>query len=597
MQGSIYEGKTDEIRRRADIVSLIGEYVVLKKAGRNYVGLCPFHQEKTPSFTVSSEKQIFHCFGCGAHGDVFSFLMKINNLTFPEAVRELAKRVGVAMPQRAITSKEKETYTIREQIIVANGFASEYFVGILASPAGATARDYLEKRGITQKAVETFRIGFATEGWQGLLDFLERKGISAEIAKQAGLVISRSKEEKAGYYDRFRGRIIIPIEDSDGRIVAFGGRVISAGEPKYLNSPETPVYTKGDNLFGLFRTKEAIRTKGFAILVEGYFDLISLWAAGIKNVTALLGTALTRSQVDLLGRYAKRVAAVFDPDEAGRKALSRSLELFLTANVQAMAVIIPAGYDPDSFVRAQGRQKMEELIAGAQPMVDYYIEEILGNAGSLDEDREKVRNAVAFVKKIEDAVERNLFIKKISQKLTIDQDVLKSEVAKVISHPHQPDDNVSRMLTQSPAAHERLELGLIHLLFEYPELISSVKNSGVLKFFESEEIKRVVEILLMNSEKEGGNNSNVLSLLENMEDGPIKKVLYRLLIEDSPYKGELKEKLLSDTIRQIRHRWFKDRHRILKEKIMRADKTGDKELCESLLLEKERLLKEEKDFQ
>ena len=594
MQGSINEGKIDEIRRRADIISLIGEYVALKKAGKNFVGLCPFHQEKTPSFTVSSEKQIFHCFGCGEHGDVFSFLMKINNLTFPEAVRQLAKKVGVDIPQRALSRKERENYTIREQILMVNGFAAEYFIGILGSQAGETARDYLKKRGIAEKAIEAFRIGFAEDGWQGLLDFLERKGISAEIAQQAGLVIPRSKDDKRGYYDRFRGRIIIPIEDSDGRIVAFGGRVMDAGEPKYLNSPESPVYTKGDNLFGLFRTKESIHSKGFAILVEGYFDLISLWSAGIKNVAATLGTALTRSQVDLLGRYTKRVAAVFDPDEAGRKALSRSLELFLAGNVQAMAVILPAGYDPDSFVRAEGRDKMEELVAGAQPMADYYIEEILGNAGTLEEDREKLRNAVAFVKKIDDAVERNLFIKKISQKLNIDQDVLKSEVGRAFSHSQPP--NVGRTLTQSTREHERLELSLIHMLFEYPEMISFIRDTGILTFFKSEELKTVGEMLLMNSEKKGGNNSNMLSLLDSIEDGPIKKDLYRLLIEDSPYKGELKERLLSDTIKQIRHRWYKDRHRILKEKIARADKAGDKQLCDSLLLEKERLLIEERDF-
>jgi DNA primase len=594
LQGSINEGRIDEIRRRADIVSLIGEYVALKKAGKNYVGLCPFHQEKTPSFTVSSDKQIFHCFGCGEHGDVFSFLMKINNLTFPEAVRQLAKKVGVDIPQRALSSKERADYTIREQILMVNGFAAEYFIGVLGSQPGQKARDYLKKRGITEKAIETFRIGFAADGWQGLLDFLERKGISVEIAQQAGLVIARSKDDKRGYYDRFRGRVIIPIEDSEGRVIAFGGRVMNEGEPKYLNSPESPVYTKGDNLFGLFRTKESIRSKGFAILVEGYFDLISLWSAGIKNVAAALGTALTRSQVDLLGRYTKKVAAVFDPDEAGRKALSRSLELFLAGNVQAMAVILPAGYDPDSFVRAHGRENFEALVAGAQPMADYYIEEILGNAGTLEEDREKLRNAVDFVKKIDDAVERNLFVKKISQKLNIDQDVLKNEVGKAISHS-QPR-NVGPTLTPSTRENERLELSLIHMLFEYPEMISSVRDTGIFTFFKSDKLKTVGEMLLMNSEKRDDNNSNMLSLLDSIEDGPIKNDLYRLLMEDNPYKEELKERILSDKIKNIRRLWYKDKHRILKEKIARAEKVGDTQLWESLLPEKERLLKEESNF-
>jgi DNA primase len=594
LQGSMYDGKIEEIRRRTDIVSLIGEYVSLKKAGKNYIGLCPFHQEKTPSFTVSAEKQIFHCFGCGEHGDAFSFLMKINSLTFPEAVRQLAKKAGVDLPQRTLGSKERESYTIREKILIANGFAVEYFVQNLRSHAGAQARDYLKKRGIMEKAVEEFRIGFARDEWEGLLNFLELKEISPEVACQAGLVIERAKESKGGHYDRFRGRIIIPIEDSDGQVVAFGGRVMDAASPKYLNSPESPVYTKGNNLFGLSRTKDSIRGRGFALLVEGYFDLISLWSFGIKNVAATLGTALTRSQVDLLGRYAKKVAAVFDPDEAGRKALSRSLELFLAGNVQAMAVMIPAGYDPDSFVRTEGREKMEELIAGAQPMADYYIEEILGAGGNLEEDKEKLKNAVAFIKKIDDAVERNLFIKKISQKLSVDQDVLKKEVGKAIARFPSPQDESSPR--QATGDSERLELSFIHMLFEYPSMIPSARDSGILTFFKSEELKTVAEILFMHSEKKGEKPPDMISLLNEVKGGPFKEDLYRLLVGENPYKEELKERLLSDTMRQIRHRWYKQRHRILKEKIAGAQKAGDKQLWESLLLEKEGLLNEEKTF-
>jgi len=594
LQGSINEGVIEEVRRRADIVSLIGEYVSLKKTGKNYTGLCPFHQEKTPSFTISSEKQIFHCFGCGEHGDVFSFLMKMDNLTFPEAIRQLAGKTGVVIPERALGREEKERYTLKEQIVKVNGLAVEYFTQTLMSPKGEKAREYLTKRGVGQSTVEQFRIGLAPEGWQGLLDFLDKKGIPAHLAERAGLAVPRSGEGSRGYYDRFRGRVVIPIEDSDGRVVAFGGRVMDAGDPKYLNSPESPVYTKGNNLFGLFRTREAIRNKGFAILVEGYFDLISLWASGIKNVVATLGTALTRSQVDLLGRYTKKVAAVFDPDEAGRKALSKSMELFLAGNIQAMAVILPEGYDPDSLVRAKGREKMEELLAGAQPMADYYIEEILGNPGSLQEDQEKLRNAVAFVKRIEDAVERNLFVKKVAEKLNIDQDVLKNEVGKAFSDSHRPDR--SRSLAQKAGEHERLELSFIHILLEGPELIPTLGEGDIFAFFKSEGLKAVGESLLLNSEKEGGKNLNMVSLLAGVEDEGIKKSLYGLMVGDNPYTGEQRDRLLADTAKQIRRRWYKEQHRILKEKISKADRDGDRELCYSLLQEKERLLNEAKNL-
>ncbi len=593
MQGSIDDVTINEIRRRADIVSLIGEYVALKKAGKNYIGLCPFHQEKTPSFTVSPDKQIFHCFGCGQHGDAFTFLMKINNLTFPEAVSSLAKKVGVDIPRRPLSSREKEDYTIREQILIANSLASEYFSGILRSHAGEPARNYLKNRGISDAAVEAFRIGYATDTWQGLLYFLKQKGIKEAVAQQAGLVIARSEDEAKGYYDRFRARIIIPIEGNDGRILAFGGRVMGAGEPKYLNSPESPVYTKGNNLFGLFRTQEAIRAKGFAILVEGYFDLISLWSAGIKNVVAVLGTALTSSQVNLLGRYTKKVVAMFDPDEAGRKALSRSLELFLAGNVQARAVILPAGDDPDSFVRNNGRDNMEALLAGAQPMADYYIEEILGNARTIDEKREQLRNAVDFLKRVEDPVERNLFIKKIAERLGVDQDVLKREITQTHSRPSEAKQTLTK-----PAmgmGYERLELSLIRMLFEYPEMATFVRTTGVINCFRSNDLKNVAEMIFLNAEKEGENSLNMLSVLSCLEDGPLKENLHRLLVEENPYKGELKERLISDTIRQIRHRWYKGKHRILKEQIAKADKAGDRQLCDSLLLEKERLLKEERN--
>ncbi len=592
MQGSINDGTIEEVRRRADIVSLIGEYVALKKTGKNYTGLCPFHQEKTPSFNISPEKQIFHCFGCGEHGDVFSFFMKMDGLTFPEAIRQLAGKYGVVIPERTLGRDEKERYTLKEQIVKVNGLAVEFFTKTLRSQKGEKAREYLKKRDVGQSAVEQFRIGLAPEGWQGLLDFLERKGVHATIAAQAGLAIPRSGEGNRGYYDRFRDRIIIPIADTEGRVVAFGGRVMDAGEPKYLNSPESPVYTKGNNLFGLFDAREAIRSKGFAVLVEGYFDLIGLWVSGVKNVVATLGTALTRSQVELLGRYTKRVAAVFDPDEAGRKALARSMELFLAGNIEAMAVILPDGYDPDSFVRAKGRGKMEEMLAGARPMADYYIEEILGNSRSLQEKIAKREDAVAFLKRIENILERNQFLKKIAENLGIDQDVLKKEVGKAFST--LPAQDGRRSIARAAGEPDRLELSFIHMLLESPELIVLLGDGDIFKFFKSDGLKALGESLLLNLEKESGKNLNMVSLLGSMEDEEIKKALYALMVGDNPYKGEQRDRLFDDTAKQIRRRWYKEQHRILQKKISRAEKDGDRELCQSLLQEKERLLNEEK---
>ncbi|MCE5263004.1 MAG: DNA primase [Deltaproteobacteria bacterium] len=581
----------EEIRRRTDIVSLIGEYVTLRKAGRNYLGLCPFHQEKTPSFNVSPDKQIFYCYGCGEGGDVFSFLMKLNHLTFPEALRQLAGKVGVVIPERSMSPEEKDRYSLGEQIRRVNGLAADYYSRMLQSPAGEGAREYLKKRGIGEEAIGTFRIGLAPEGWRNLCDFLERKGIPPKLVEQAGLAIPRAGEGAKGHYDRFRGRLMIPIEDVDGRVIAFGGRVMGAAEPKYMNSPESPVYTKGANLYGLSRTREAIRQAGFSLLVEGYFDLIALWGAGIQNVVATLGTALTRPQVDLLRRYAPRVAAVFDPDEAGRKALSRSLELFLAGNVHAKAVILPDGQDPDDFVRTRGREEMEALLARAVPMVDYYVDEILGGRGTLEEDRDKLREAVAFLCRIGDAVERNLFIKKVAERLNVDEGVLKDEVRRVLAHEAAPPPAPARKGTaREPDA---LELSLIHMMLECPDRTSAVAASGVLECFSSKELRSLGERLLA-AEGQGEAMTDIFAMVNGLEAGPARAKLLDLMMGENPYRAELVDRVMADMVRRVRERYSRERSRTLTRQIKEAERVKDQELYDRLVAEKNRILLQER---
>jgi DNA primase len=595
LNGSIPDCK-DEVRRRADIVSLIGEHVALKKAGRNYLGLCPFHQEKTPSFNVSPEKQIFHCYGCGEGGDVFSFLMKFNQLTFPEALRQLARKVGVIIPEKPLGREAKERYTLKEQILKVNEIAAGHFVRTLQSPAGEGARAYLRRRGIGEEAIRTFRLGFAPERWRDLLDHLGKNGVSVQLAEQAGLVVQKVERKEGGCYDRFRGRLMIPIEDADGRVIAFGGRLMQAvqGQPKYLNSPESPVYTKGNNLFGLFRTREAVREKGFAILVEGYFDLIALWNAGITHVVATLGTALTRAQVDLLRRYATRVAAVFDPDEAGRKALARSLELFLAGNVHARAVILPEGCDPDDYVRTQGREKMEAALAGAQPLVDYYIEEILGGRGTLEEDRDKLREAVAFVSRIGDAVERNLFIKKISETLRVDQEVLKAEVRRVLTG--MPLPAADRLPPKATLAMDPLELELIRMMLEYPDRIPAMEAAGALACFRTGPLRSLGEAILAARQNERWDAGDVTSLVTDLPADTIREKLLDLMLRESPYQEAMMDRLFVDTIGRIRLKWYRERQRLLQQRMNKAQEVGNRALCDALLAEKDKLVREEKDL-
>ncbi len=592
MKGSIPEATIEEIRRRTDIVSLIGEYVTLRKAGRNFLGLCPFHQEKTPSFTVSPDKQMFYCFGCSEGGNAVSFLMKLNQLTFPEALRQLAGKVGVIIPERPLSRQEREHATVAEQIRRTNELAAGFFARSLRSQAGADAREYLRKRGIDAAAIETFRLGYAPEGWNHLLDYLGKQGIAPGLSEQAGLVVARAGNER-GHYDRFRGRLMIPIEDVDGHVIAFGGRVMGTGEPKYMNSPESPLYTKGNNLYGLARTRDAIREKGFAVLVEGYFDLIALWNAGIDNVVATLGTALTRAQVDLLRRYTPRVAALFDPDEAGRKALARSLELFLAGNVHARAVILPEGFDPDDFVRTQGRLKMEELLAHALPMADYYIERILGRRGTLEEDRDRLREAVAFLTRIEDDVERNLFAKKVAESLNVDLAVLKAGVLRSLSR--QPAPPAERVQRTEAGEFDQLEMSLLQMMLEFPSRAAVVADSGVLACFRSKQLRTLAEQLLAAGRGEGA-ITDAAAFVGGLPGGPLRERFLAMLVRESPYRAEMIDRQLADAVKKMWKRSYREKRGTLTRKIAEAEKARDQDLQERLSAEWNRLLEEEKAF-
>ena len=590
MNGFIPDDKIEEIKKRADIVELVSEYVTLKKAGRNFLGICPFHSEKTPSFTVNREKQMYYCFGCGEGGHVFTFLMKMSNMTFPEAARHLAKKTGVVIPERTMTQKERSQYSAREKINSINEMATVYFVRNIASPAGQRARDYLKARGISDDVVREFRLGYAGDGWRTLKNFFDQKHIPSEIIIQAGLVVSKNETDGEGScYDRFRERLIFPIEDESGRVIAFGGRVIGDGEPKYLNSPETPVFSKGKNLYGLNRGKESIRKNGYAILVEGYFDLIALWNVGITNVVATLGTALTKEQVELIRRYTGRIVVLFDPDEAGKKALERSLQLFLAGGLQTKVVVLPERYDPDDFVRKFGRKSLADIIDNAPSMVDYYVENIVGARATLEEKRDAVREALSFVSSLNDAIERNLFLKRISEKLGIDEEVLKREARRIPDLPSQE----MRTVEKTDGRFDRVEFSLILVMLEHPEMIAQMEEAMVLDYFLSEDLKKLGGTI-MSFVKTRGGEAVSSSFLDCLDSGPLKKLILRSLLDNPADNEDIMPRYLSDTIKQIKRKWCKRRNKALMKELKSAQEKDDSDLCSRLLLEKERLLQEEK---
>jgi DNA primase len=582
------DNKIEEIKSRVDIVELASEYLTLKKAGRNFIGLCPFHQEKTPSFTVNRDKQIFYCFGCGEGGNVITFLMKIADKTFPEAIKDLAEKTGVVLLPMPSGKEGRQKDSLKESIINLNLRAAQHFNRNLSSPAGKVAREYLQNRSISEETIKQFRLGFVPDTWRSLTDYIESSGSSLKLAEQAGLVIAG---KEGNYYDRFRGRLIFPIENIFGEIVAFGGRVMEKGEPKYLNSPESPVYIKGKNLYGLNKTKEEIRKKGFALIVEGYFDLISLWNAGIGNVVATLGTALTREHLELLRRYTIEVVALFDPDEAGRKALDRSLELFLSMRMRARALILPEGCDPDDYIKKHGKDKLNELIAHAPAISDYYIDNVLGGGKTFEDKRDMIKTAMEFINKIDDEIEKNLFIKRIAEKLGINQELLKKELHKkeVQIKPKTAGEKQNIKVQINP-----LEINLIRLLLEYPQKTVQVESERILDCFLQPELKALGEKIVEAYKLLGFIDISVI--LSADEDSPLREKIFKLMMEAPPTDDAILEKNFTDNIRRIKEKWYKDQHRQLKFKLAQAQESGNEELSNKLLYEKENILTKEREL-
>jgi DNA primase len=417
------DDKLEEVRTRADIVEVIGAHVRLKRAGRNFVGLCPFHNEKTPSFSVNAERGFFHCFGCGAGGTVFNFVMRTEGLSFPEAIESLARRYGVTLPERGAEAGPGAGE--RDAALRANQVATDFFAHVLwKTPDGAAAREYLSARGVTAETARTFGLGFAPERPANLARALEKRGLLA-AAVRLGLV----KQDGVGTRDMFRGRLMFPIRDGQGRVLAFGGRVLDQRLPKYINSPESPLYSKSRNVYGLYEARAAIASADRAIVVEGYLDAIAVWQAGFKETVASLGTALTVDQLRVLGRHTRNVLACFDGDAAGRKASLRALEIFLAAGLLGRGIFIPPGFDPDTFVKERGAQAFAELVASAELLVDLFFRELSkdtpGPGAPLEGRIGAARRVIELLRLIPDQLQASALMSKASGFFGVPEDIIR----------------------------------------------------------------------------------------------------------------------------------------------------------------------------
>ena len=485
----IPDDKIREVRERASIFEVVSDYVSLRKSGANYQGLCPFHGEKTPSFNVNPARGIFHCFGCGVGGNAVTFIMKMEGLSFPEAVKFLAKRVGVVIEDRPVSAAEKHRQDEREILFDINEVAAQLYRSLLArSEEGAPARRYLESRGVDDATAEAYRLGFAPDRWDVLARHLQQREVSLERAERLGLVRRR---DTGGYYDTFRNRLLFAITDIHGRVIGFGGRVLDDSLPKYINSPESPIYHKSDVLFGVSLAKGAMREQGSAIIVEGYFDHLALFQAGVKNVVATCGTALTEGHIGLLKRYAGKIYTLFDADSAGRKATLRAMDLCLQEQFPASVVELTPGEDPDSFIRKEGHDAFSERLAKARPVLEFFLRTLVRemDTGTVEGKVRVVDELAPRLAKVANPVERELYVREVVRMLGIDgRSLLRRMGGGSVSPPAAPASPVRTRRGPGP------EEMLLCLMGRYPQVAGRVREHGAARLFGPELLPAAEEI-------------------------------------------------------------------------------------------------------
>lgn len=572
---AIPENIINEIRERADIVEIIDSYVPLKKAGRSFKALCPFHPEKTPSFYVSPHKQIFHCFGCGEGGNVFHFLMKYLNLSFAEAVKQVAEIVGVEIPQE----REYRDSGI-QKILDINKIVLEFYRKQLKSERGRRCREYLNSRGLSPDIISEFHLGYALPEWDSLFKFLITKGYNPKILIQAGLILE--SKESGSYYDLFRDRVIFPILDHKGKILGFGARALGSALPKYINTPETPVYKKGRTLYGINLTLEEIKKQRSAIVVEGYLDMIALYQAGIKNVVASLGTALTSEQVRFLKKYVEEAIIIFDGDQAGQIASLRGLDVILEEGLRAKAVALPPEYDPDSFVREKGKEEFLELINDCQEVFDYKLNTLIKIYGkdNLDARIKIVEEMFSSIDKTPNYLVRSEYIKRLGDKIGFDEKILWEQYN--LKTRKKTPEKIAVSETLPVKKYSSVEATLINLMLSQPSIIEELKELVSPQEFITPELQKLVEkIYNIYPDCEKLKPGNLLNILSNEE----AKLLAEVLSEDIECEPEVLDNFLTDCVIRLKELRLKKYCEFLMEEIKKAQSACDDNKVDKLLRE------------
>lgn len=581
MKSFIPEHILEEVRSRADIVEVVSDYVPLKAAGNNFKGLCPFHQEKTPSFTANREKQIYHCFGCGAGGNVFRFLMQMEDLPFIESVRRLASRFQVTIPETSISSGNADAWNKKEVIYKLNSEAADFYHGLLLDDvAGKKARDYLEKRGISRETIERFKLGWAPDEWRGLLTHLQNKEKAPnDLLVHAGLVVKKEKEGgNDSHYDRFRGRLMFPIYEGQSRVIGFGGRVLGEGEPKYLNTSETPVYKKGQHLYGHHLSKDAFRKQDRALIVEGYFDVIQCHQAGIENAVATCGTALTPAQGLSIKHHTANTVLVFDSDAAGKSAADRGFEILTGQGLNVRVVGLPHGEDPDSYLQKGQRDAFIQMIDQAPPFLSYRLDRAReeSNDNSLEGKIGVVNKLLPFLAKVPNPVERTEWVRQISEKLNINDRSFLEQLKNTLSQnrtrveaPREPSGKTSAFDT---------EFYLLQLMLSGEELAREIRGQVKIEEFDQSRYRELAEKSYEMLDE--GEALRADRLLDRVETPESKSELSRIAIE--PLEFDNPARAIVECVTTLRKRPFRDRLKTLQMERQVAFRENQQERLEEL---------------
>jgi len=559
----ISESKIAEVAAAADIVQVISAYVDLKKSGKDYRGLCPFHGDKSPSFYVSPQKGIFHCFGCGSGGSVFNFIMKLENTTFVEAIRILAQRYGIPLD---FTAAQQATRDEKQGLVEALQAAARYYVDSLGRHD--PARDYLRGRGLSDDWTRRLGLGFAPDMWEGVREHLHREKVDVRAAVAAGLI--RPRNEGGGHYDYFRSRVMIPIHDLNGGMIAFGGRILGQGEPKYLNSPESVLFRKKSILYGLDSAREAIRREGFVAMVEGYFDQISLRIRGLENTVAPLGTALGSEQIKLLKRFCDSITVVFDGDEAGLHAVKRSIPLFLAEGVEPRCVILKEHKDPDEAINKLGVDGFRRVLDQASPIIDFFFDDIQVryDLSSLRGRDLALQECLPVLRELADSKNRDYLIERCSSRIRVRED----RVRKMLGSGRSTRESTSGAQTTGrksffdfPADERNVVRGM--LIRE--GFIDRVLDSGLLKHFQDETLNGLARRIIRFSEETGGNDP--FGFCRSLEDPHLAAIVAGWL-QPKPEEDDLRpevdgDKTIDESLDSLRMRELESRKSEIQHKM------------------------------